>query len=100
MIKRDNKSILGEYETDLNLKKYVPPKAIRMGALNEGMGNCEPGSSAADCDGSGFTATPNSCQNSGITASDTCQTNGGTAANCEGEGSSASVKCEPGSYFV
>jgi len=76
--------------------KYIPPKAIMLGSLNGGLGNCESGSGAQT--GSCTTGNSNvaNCEN-GTVASGNCERMGNSAyATCE-NGPYAAFKCETGS---
>lgn len=67
--------------------KYIPPKAIMLGSLNGGLGNCE--------DGSG--AQTGRC-NPGNSNVANCETGNVASGNCDGMGNSAYATCENGQY--
>jgi len=93
---------------------YSPPRVVRLGDLNEGVGACATGSGVVApvvtpctgnganangaCNTDGSIATGGNCDNHGMVASAVCSANGAGAnsGSCTGSGGNA-VSCGSGS---
>lgn len=83
--------------TDNRFGHYTPPKVIRYGMLNAGLGDCQTGSGDGGTCESGNTAgspTGGACE-SGSVANIKCEPGSAAFGQCE-EGSGAAGKCESG----
>lgn len=96
MTKRGKKIKVNPTEEDIYLPPYTPPWVIRLGALNQGMGRCGPGSSDTGMCQDGI-SPGGQCFNYGSNAGAICDNYGsGAASTCQNNGSSPGTNCLTG----